>query len=114
MAGKAKFPAWEEVVPKACKHELRVLKNDLLQALDRVAAASMGDRARGVVLHLSGEGLEISSENPKAGEMKVEVPASGWTDDAVIERLEARFTGADRPRLPYADSRHKRPSCHNE
>jgi DNA polymerase III sliding clamp (beta) subunit (PCNA family) len=81
---KTKFPAWEEIVRKASKFELRVSKNDLLPALDRVAAA-IGDRARGVVLHRTGERLEIHGENPKAGELRAEIPASGWTDKAVLE-----------------------------
>jgi hypothetical protein len=81
---KAKFPAWEEDLPKACKHELRVSKMGLLRALDRVAAA-IGDRARGVVLHRSAERLEIYGENPKAGELRTDIAASGWTDKAMIE-----------------------------
>jgi DNA polymerase-3 subunit beta len=81
---KAQFPVWEEVVPKETKYELQVSKNDLLRALDRVAAA-IGDRARGVVLHRYGERLEIYGENPKAGELKTEIAASGWSDDATIE-----------------------------
>ena len=81
---KAKFPAWEEVVPKTSKHELRVSRADLLRALDRVAAA-IGDRARGVVLHRSGDRLEIYGENPKAGDLKTDIAASGWTEKAMIE-----------------------------
>jgi len=81
---KTKFPAWEEVVPKASKYELRVSKTDLLRALDRVAAA-ISDRARGVVLHRSGERLEIYGENPKAGELKTDIAATGWVDKAMIE-----------------------------
>jgi DNA polymerase III beta subunit, C-terminal domain/DNA polymerase III beta subunit, central domain len=80
----AKFPAWEEIVPKKSKHELRVSKTDLLEALDRVAAA-IGDRSRGVVLHRTGERLEIHGENPNAGELKTEIAASGWADKATIE-----------------------------
>jgi DNA polymerase III sliding clamp (beta) subunit (PCNA family) len=52
--------------------------------LDRVAAA-IGDRARGVVLHRTGERLEIHGENPKAGELRAEIPANGWTDQGMIE-----------------------------
>jgi hypothetical protein len=80
----AKFPAWEEIVPKKSKHELRVSKTDLLEALDRVAAA-IGDRSGGVVLHRRGERLEIHGENPNAGELKTDVAASGWADKATIE-----------------------------
>jgi DNA polymerase III subunit beta len=80
----AKFPAWEQVVPKASKHELRVSKIDLLQALDRVAAA-IGDRARGVVLHRTADVLEIYGENPKAGQLKVKIAAIGWTEKGMIE-----------------------------
>jgi len=61
-----------------------VSKIDLLRALDRVAAA-IGDSARGVVLHRSGERLEIYGENPKAGELKTDIAASGWVDKAMIE-----------------------------
>jgi DNA polymerase III sliding clamp (beta) subunit (PCNA family) len=81
---KTKFPAWTEVVPKTLKHELRVSKIDLLRALDRVAAA-IGDRGRSVVLHRSGERLDIFGENRKAGELKTDIAASGWTAEAVIE-----------------------------
>jgi DNA polymerase III sliding clamp (beta) subunit (PCNA family) len=81
---KTKFPAWEEVVPKACKYELRLSKSDLLRALDRVAAA-IRDRGIGVVLHRSGDRLEISGENPKAGELRTDIAASGWTNKAMIE-----------------------------
>jgi len=80
----AKFPAWEEVVPKKAKHELRVSKTDLLEALDRVAAA-IGDRSRGVVLRRTGERLEVYGENPRAEELTTEIAASGWTDKAVLE-----------------------------
>src|SRR5262245_50424794 len=81
---KAQFPAWEEVVPKTSKYELTVSKTDLLHALDRVAAA-VGDRARGVVLHRSADRLEIYGENPKAGELKTDIAASGWAETAMIE-----------------------------
>ena len=104
----AKFPAWEEIVPKKSKHELRVSKTDLLEALDRVAAA-IGDRSRGVVLHRSGERLEIHGENPNAGELKTEIAASGWTDKAVIEANlsylynAARFAPSDEIRMGLSD-----------
>src|SRR5207249_10432754 len=71
----AKFPAWEEVVPKKAKHELRVSKTDLLEALDRVAAA-IGDRARGVLLHRTGERLEIYGENPRANRKSTRLNSS--------------------------------------
>ena len=105
---KTSFPAWEEVVPKSSKHELRVSKNDLLQALDRVAAA-IGDRARGVVLHRTGERLEIHGENPKAGDIKTDIPASGWADKAAIEvnlgylHNAARYAPCDQLRIGIDD-----------
>jgi DNA polymerase III sliding clamp (beta) subunit (PCNA family) len=105
---KTKFPAWEEVVPKASKYELRVSKNDLLRALDRVAAA-IGDRARGVVLHRSGERLEIYGENPKAGELKTDIVASGWVEKAMIELNlsylynASRFVPSDDLRIGISD-----------
>jgi len=104
----AKFPAWEEIVPKKSKHELRVSKTDLLEALDRVAAA-IGDRSRGVVLHRTGERLEIHGENPNAGELKTEIAASGWADKAVIEvnlgylHNAARFAPSDELRIGLTD-----------
>jgi DNA polymerase III sliding clamp (beta) subunit (PCNA family) len=107
---KTKFPAWEEVVPKACKHELRVSKTDLLRALDRVAAA-IGDRARGVVLHKTGERLEIYGENPKAGELRTDIAASGWTDKAMIELNlsylynAARYAPSDELRIGISDEK---------
>jgi DNA polymerase-3 subunit beta len=92
---KTKFPAWEEVLPRTSKHELRVSKHDLLRALDRVAAA-ISDRARGVVLHRSGERLEIYGENSKAGELKTDIAASGWADKAMIELNLGYFYNAAR------------------
>jgi hypothetical protein len=105
---KTKFPAWEEVLPKACKYELRLSRIDLLRALDRVAAA-IGDRARGVVLHRSGDRLEIFGENPKAGELKTNIAASGWTDKAMIELSlsylynAARYAPSDELRIGLND-----------
>jgi DNA polymerase III subunit beta len=117
----AKFPTWEEVVPKKSKHELRVSKTDLLEALDRVAAA-IGDRARGVVLHRVGDRLEIYGENPRAGELKTDIAASGWTDKAVIEvnlgylYNAVRFSPSDRLRIGVTDDAspvkiHEGPYC---
>jgi hypothetical protein len=106
---KAKFPAWEEVVPKASKSKLRVSKIDLLRALDRVAAA-IGDRARGVVLHRSGDRLEIYGENPKAGELKTDIAASGWADKAIIELNLGYLYNAAR----YAPSEELRIGLDNE
>jgi DNA polymerase III beta subunit, C-terminal domain len=106
---KTKFPAWEQVVPKRSKYELRVSKNDLLQALDRVAAA-IGDRSRGVVLHRTGERLEIHGENPRAGEIKTDISASGWTDNAVIEvnlsylYNSARYAPSDELRIAIGEN----------
>jgi hypothetical protein len=37
------------------------------------------------VLHRSGDCLEIFGENPKAGELKTHIAASGWTEKAMIE-----------------------------
>jgi DNA polymerase III beta subunit-like protein len=117
----AKFPAWEETVPKKPKHELRVSKPDLLEALDRVAAA-IGDRARGVVLHRAGERLEIYGENPRAGELKTDIAANGWTDKAVIEvnlgylYNAVRFSPSDQLRIGVTDDAsplkiHEGPYC---
>jgi hypothetical protein len=105
---KTQFPAWEEVVPKASKYELRVSKHDLLRALDRVAAA-IGDRARGVVLHRSGDRLEIYGENPNAGELKTDIASSGWADKAMIELNlsylynAARYAPSDDLRIGITD-----------
>jgi DNA polymerase III beta subunit, C-terminal domain/DNA polymerase III beta subunit, central domain len=104
----AKFPAWEEIVPRKSKHELRVSKTDLLEALDRVAAA-IGDRARGVVLHRTRDRLEIYGENPRDGELKTAIAASGWADEAVIEvnlgylYNAARFAPSDELRIGLND-----------
>jgi DNA polymerase III beta subunit, C-terminal domain/DNA polymerase III beta subunit, central domain len=117
----AKFPVWEEVLPKKPKHELRVSKTDLLEALDRVAAA-IGDRARGVVLHRTGERLEIHGENPNAGELKTEIAATGWADKAMIEvnlgylYNAARFSPSHELRIGITDDAsplkiHEGPYC---
>jgi DNA polymerase III sliding clamp (beta) subunit (PCNA family) len=104
----AKFPAWEEIVPRKSKHELRVSKTDLLEALDRVAAA-IGDRATGVVLHRTADRLEIYGENPRAGELKTQIAATGWKDKAVIEvnlsylYNAARFAPSDELRIGLND-----------
>jgi DNA polymerase III sliding clamp (beta) subunit (PCNA family) len=104
---KAKFPAWQEVV-RVSKYDLGVSKHDLLRALDRVAAA-IGDRARGVVLHRSGERLEIYGENPKAGELKTDIAASGWAEKGMIELnlsylySAARYAPSDDLRIGITD-----------
>ena len=65
-----KFPAWEEVLPKESKYELRLSKCALLEALDQIGAA-IGERSRGIRLRRTAEGLEIHGENPDAGSMTI-------------------------------------------
>src|SRR5439155_4080585 len=78
-----KFPAWEEVVPKQSKYELRVQKKSLLEALDRIAAV-MNDRGRGVRLRRVEDGLEIAGKKPDAGELTITIPASGWKEGELL------------------------------
>ena len=78
-----KFPAWEEVVPKQSKYELRVEKKAVLEALDRIAAV-MNDRGRGVRLRRVEDGLEISGKKPDAGELTITIPASGWKEGELL------------------------------
>jgi DNA polymerase III beta subunit, C-terminal domain/DNA polymerase III beta subunit, central domain len=78
-----KFPAWEEVVPKRSKYELRLQKKPLLEALDRIAAA-MNERNRGVRLRKLPEGLEIHGKKSGSGELTTTIPASGWKEDEVL------------------------------
>jgi hypothetical protein len=70
-----KFPAWEEVLAKQSKYELRVEKKAALEALDRIAAV-MNARGHGVCLRRVGEGLEIHGKKPDAGELTITIPAS--------------------------------------
>jgi DNA polymerase-3 subunit beta len=78
-----KFPAWEEVVPKQSKYELRAEKKALLEALDRIAAV-MNERGRGVRLRRVEDGLEISGKKPDAGELTITILASGWKEGELI------------------------------
>ena len=78
-----KFPAWEEVVPKQSKYELRLQKKSLLEALDRIATV-MNERSRGVRLRRVEDGLEISGKKPDAGELTITIPASGWNEGALL------------------------------
>ncbi len=61
------------------------------------------------MLHRTGERLEIHGENPKAGELKAEIPASGWTDKATIEvnlsylYNAARYAPSDELRIGIND-----------
>jgi hypothetical protein len=78
-----KFPAWEEVIPKKSKYELRVSKRPLLEALDQIGAA-IGERSRGIRLRRVADGLEVHGENPDAGTMTTLVEASGWEGGQTI------------------------------
>jgi DNA polymerase-3 subunit beta len=78
-----KFPAWEEVLPKESKYELRMSKVALLEALDQIGAA-VGDRSRGVRLRRIAGGLEIQGVNPDAGSMTTVVDASGWEEGQTV------------------------------
>jgi DNA polymerase III beta subunit-like protein len=78
-----RFPAWEEVVPKQSKYELRLQKKSLLEALDRIGAV-MNERSRGVRLRKIADGLEIHGRKPDAGDLTITIPASGWKDDEMI------------------------------
>ena len=99
-----KFPAWEEVLPKESKYELRMSKVALLDALDQIGAA-VGDRSRGIRLRRIVEGLEIRGDNPDAGTMTTVVDASGWKEGEMIGMNlaylynAARFARSDELRI---------------
>jgi DNA polymerase III subunit beta len=103
-----KFPAWEEVLPKESKYELRLLKCALLEALDQIGAA-IGERSRGIRLRRTGEGLEIHGDNPDAGSMTSLVEASGWKEgESVGVNLSylynaVRFADSDELRIGITD-----------
>ena len=103
-----KFPAWEEVLPKESKYELRLSKCALLEALDQIGAA-IGERSRGIRLRRTGEGLEIHGDNPDAGSMTSLVEASGWKEgETVGVNLSylynaARFAASDELRIGITD-----------
>jgi DNA polymerase III subunit beta len=103
-----KFPAWEEVIPKQSKYELRLSKCALLEALDQIGAA-IGERSRGIRLRRTGEGLEIHGDNPDAGSMTSLVEASGWKEgETVGVNLSylynaARFAASDELRIGITD-----------
>jgi len=78
-----RFPAWENVVPKQSRYELRVQKKELLEALDRIAAV-MNERGRGVSLRKVAAGLEIHGKKPDIGKLTVTIGASGWQEGEVI------------------------------
>jgi len=103
-----KFPAWEDVLPKQSKYELRLSKCALLEALDQIGAA-VGERSRGIRLRRTAEGLEIHGENPDAGSMTSLVEASGWKDgESVGVNLSylynaAQFADSDELRIGITD-----------
>jgi DNA polymerase-3 subunit beta len=103
-----KFPAWEEVLPKESKYELRMSKVALLDALDQIGAA-VGDRSRGIRLRRIAEGLEIQGVNPDAGTMTTVVDASGWKEGETIGMSlayfysAARFASSDELRIRITD-----------
>ena len=99
-----KFPAWEEVLPKESKYELRMSKVALLEALDQIGAA-VGERSRGIRLRRIAEGLDIRGDNPDAGTMTTVVDASGWKEGEMIGMNlaylynAARFARSDELRI---------------
>jgi DNA polymerase III sliding clamp (beta) subunit (PCNA family) len=103
-----KFPAWEEVIPKEPKYELRVSKRALLEALDQIGAA-IGERSRGIRLCRVADGLELHGENPDAGTMTTVVEASGWEEGQTIGvnltylHNAARFAPSDELRIGITD-----------
>jgi len=103
-----KFPAWEQVIPKEAKYELRVSKGALLEALDQIGAA-MGERSRGIRLRRITEGLEIHGENPDAGKMTTFIEASGWEEEKTVGvnlgylYNAARFASSDELRIGIND-----------
>jgi DNA polymerase-3 subunit beta len=103
-----KFPAWEEVLPKQSKYELRLSKCGLLEALDLIGAA-IGERSRGIRLRRIAEGLEIHGENPDAGTMTTVVDASGWKEGETVGMNlaylynAARFASSDELRIGITD-----------
>ena len=103
-----KFPAWEEVLPKESKYELRLSKCALLEALDQIGAA-IGERSRGIRLRRTAEGLEIHGENPDAGSMTSLVEASGWKEGETVGvnltylYNAARFADSDELRIGITD-----------
>jgi DNA polymerase-3 subunit beta len=103
-----KFPAWEEVLPKESKYELRMSKVALLEALDQIGAA-VGDRSRGIRLRRIAEGLELHGVNPDAGSMTTVVDASGWKEGETIGMNlaylynAARFASSDELRIGITD-----------
>ena len=103
-----KFPAWEEVLPKESKYELRMSKVALLEALDQIGAA-VGDRSRGIRLRRIAEGLEIRGDNPDAGTMTTVVDARGWKEGETIGMNlayfynAARFASSDELRIGITD-----------
>jgi DNA polymerase-3 subunit beta len=106
-----KFPAWEEVVPRQSKYELRVEKKALLEALDRIAAV-MNARGRGVCLRRVAEGLEIHGKKPDAGELTITIPASGWKEGELLGvnlgylHDAARFAPSENVTIGVTDESH--------
>jgi len=67
------FPDYERVIAKNHDKKPVLDRGPFQQAVQRVALLT-GERARGVLLHFSAEGLVISAANPDLGEATEQVP----------------------------------------
>jgi hypothetical protein len=105
---KERFPAWEEVVPPKSNHTLRLSKHALLEALDRIAAAT-GDRSTPVRLLRVEGGVELHGESAESGEATSALAAHGWNEGEEIGvnlsylYNAAKFVAADELMIGISD-----------
>lgn len=80
---EAKFPPYEQVIPKSHARAVSACRLDLLAAVRRVALMA-SDKSAGIRVAASGEGVVISGENPDRGEAREQVDATLTGDPIVI------------------------------
>jgi DNA polymerase-3 subunit beta len=68
----AKFPDYQQVIPKNANNEMRVTRVALLQAFTRVAILS-NEKFRGMRFHLAKQLLKVSVHNPEQEEAEEEI-----------------------------------------
>jgi DNA polymerase-3 subunit beta len=115
----AQFLPYEQVIPKAWKHESTVDVKALVEAV-RAVAVSCNTRTGCVVLRFSKGSLKVESESPEGGEAADEVELDGWSSSetlrvgvshaylvqvlmaAKVDAVALRTTGELDPILVYA------------
>jgi DNA polymerase-3 subunit beta len=67
--GEKKFPDYRRIIPGTCTYRFTVNRQDLVMVLRRLALL-FPEKFKGVVLDLTEDSMEITSDNPEVGEGK--------------------------------------------